>query len=101
MRAWTATATRSKLFDGTQVEGANDLRDYLLTRKRDLVLRQFCRKLLGYALGRSVMLSDKPLVTEMQRQLQTHDYSFNTAVETVVQSKQFREIRGRDTISEE
>ncbi|NOS71244.1 MAG: DUF1592 domain-containing protein [Verrucomicrobia bacterium] len=93
--------TRSKLFDGTQVEGANDLRDYLLTRKRDLVLRQFCRKLLGYALGRSVMLSDKPLVTEMQRQLETHDYSFNTAVETVVRSKQFREIRGRDTISEE
>lgn len=91
--------TRAKLFDGTQVEGAEDLRDYLLTKKHDVVLRQFCRKLLGYALGRSVRLSDKPLLTEMQRQLQLHEYGFNTAVETIVLSKQFREIRGRDTIA--
>jgi hypothetical protein len=93
--------THAKLFDGTQVEGVDGLRDYLLTKKRDVVLRQFCRKLLGYALGRSVMLSDKPLVTEMQRQLQAHDYRFSAAVETIVRSKQFREIRGRDTVSED
>ncbi|MEO6184579.1 MAG: DUF1588 domain-containing protein, partial [Verrucomicrobiota bacterium] len=93
--------TRAKLFDGTQVEGADGLRDYLLTKKRDVVLRQFCRKLLGYALGRSVMLSDKPLLAEMQRQLQAHDYRFSAAVETIVRSKQFREIRGRDTVSED
>lgn len=93
--------THAKLFDGTRVEGADGLRDYLLTKKRDVVVRQFCRKLLGYALGRSVMLSDKPLLTEMQRQLQTHDYRFNTAVETIVRSKQFREIRGRDIVFED
>ncbi len=93
--------THAKLFDGTEVEGAEGLRDYLLTKKRDAVLRQFCRKLLGYALGRSVRLSDKPLVTEMQRQLAAHDYRFSAAVETIVRSKQFREIRGRDTVSEE
>ena len=29
--------TRGKLFDGTQVEGADALRDYLLTKKRDVV----------------------------------------------------------------
>ncbi len=31
-------------------------------KRRDDFLRQFCRKLLGYALGRSVQLSDKPLI---------------------------------------
>jgi len=93
--------THAKLFDGTQVEGADGLRDYLLTKKRDVVLRQFCRKLLGYALGRSVMLSDKPLVSEMQRQLSAHDYRFSAAVEAILRSKQFREIRGRDTLSED
>ena len=41
------------------------LREYLLTKKRDVILGQFCRKLLGYALGRGVLLSDKPLLAEM------------------------------------
>ena len=93
--------TRSTLFDGTPVEGVDGLREYLLTHKRDAVLRQFCRKLLGYALGRGVISSDKPLLAEMQQQLQAHDYRFSAAVEAIVCSRQFREIRGRDTISED
>jgi hypothetical protein len=93
--------TRSTLFDGTPVEGADGLREYLLTQKRDAVLQQFCRKLLGYALGRGVISSDKPLLTEMQEQLQAHDYRFSAAVEAIVCSKQFTEIRGRDTLSED
>ncbi|MCC6820847.1 MAG: DUF1592 domain-containing protein [Verrucomicrobia subdivision 3 bacterium] len=93
--------TRATLIDGTPVDGAADLRHYLLTKKREAVLRQFCRKLLGYALGRGVILSDKPLITEMQRQLAAHNYRFSAAVETIVRSKQFREIRGRDTGSED
>jgi hypothetical protein len=88
--------TRAKLFDGTQVEGADSLRAYLLTKKRDVVLRQFCRKLLGYALGRSVQLSDKPLLTEMQQKSRDQDYRFSVAVETIVRSKQFRNIRGME-----
>ena len=35
----------------------------------DAFTRQFCRKLLGYALGRTVQLSDDPLLAEMQRML--------------------------------
>ena len=66
-----------------------------------MVVRQFCRKLLGYALGRGVMLSDKPLLTEMQRQLAAHEYRFSTAVETILRSQQFREIRGMEMASEE
>ena len=88
--------TRAKLFDGTQVEGADSLRAYLLSQKREVVVRQFCRKLLGYALGRSVQLSDKPLLTEMQQNLRDHDYRFSVAVETIVRSNQFRNIRGTE-----
>jgi len=88
--------THAKLFDGTEVEGADSLRAYLLTKKRDVVVRQLCRKLLGYALGRSVQLSDKTLLTEMQRNLCDHGYRFSVAIETIVRSKQFREIRGTD-----
>lgn len=90
----------AKVFDGTTVNGAAGLREYLLTKKREAVLNQFCRKLLGYSLGRAVMLSDKPLLAEMQAQLRSQDYLFSTAVETIVRSKQFREIRGAEPLGE-
>ena len=88
--------TKTKLPDSTEITGLNGLRDYLLQTRRDAVLRQFCRKLLGYSLGRATQLSDEPLLTEMQQQLAKHDYRFNIAVETIVASPQFREIRGKD-----
>jgi hypothetical protein len=92
---------RAKVFDGTEVDGAEGLRQYLLTKKRDAVVLQFCRKLLGYALGRAVLLSDKPLLAEMARQLREHDFRLGAAVETIVRSRQFREIRGRDAVSDD
>lgn len=96
-----AIDTRATLFDGTCVNGADDLRHYLLTERRDAVVRQFCRKLLGYSLGRSVILSDRPLLNEMQARLRENDYRFSAAAETIVGSKQFLEIRGRDAMVEE
>ncbi|MDQ3624315.1 MAG: DUF1588 domain-containing protein, partial [Verrucomicrobiota bacterium] len=88
--------TRAKLMDGTPIEGVEGLRDYLLTKRRDAFLRQFCRKLLGYALGRGVQLSDEPLLAEMREQLKLQDHRIGAAIETIVQSRQFREIRGRE-----
>lgn len=88
--------TKTKLVDGTKIEGLGGLRSYLLTKRRDDVVRQFCRKLLGYSLGREVQLSDELLLDEMQRELAAADFRFRVAVETIVLSKQFREIRGRE-----
>ena len=93
--------TSAKVFDGTAVDNAQGLRDYLVTKKRAVVLRQFDRKLLGYALGRSVMLSDRPLLTEMRRQLDEHNGAFSSAVQAIVLSEQFREIRGKEMASED
>jgi hypothetical protein len=84
--------TQTTLPDGTAVDGLNDLRDYLLTQRRDDFTRQFCRKLLGYALGRSVQLSDKPLIEQMMRT----DLCFGSLVDLIVRSSQFRDLRGRD-----
>jgi hypothetical protein len=93
--------TRAKVFDGTTVEGAQGLRDYLLTKKRAAVLGQFDRKLLGYALGRAVILSDRPLLAEMRRRLEAQNYEFNAAVEAIVLSEQFREVRGKEMAIED
>ncbi|MCP4191323.1 MAG: DUF1592 domain-containing protein [Planctomycetaceae bacterium] len=91
--------TTTKLADETPVEGFDALRRYLLNQRRDAIVGQFCRKLLGYALGRSVRLSDEPLLAIIKRQLETHDYRFSTAVELIVTSPQFRNIRGREFVA--
>jgi hypothetical protein len=88
--------TRAAVRDGAKFEGLDGLRKYLLTTQRDAVLHQFCKKLLGYSLGRGVQLSDAPLLAEMQQQLEQHEYRFSAAVDTIIRSRQFREIRGKD-----
>jgi hypothetical protein len=93
--------THTVALDGTAIEGLDGLRGYLLTKRRDAFIRQFSRKLLGYALGRGVMLSDGPLLTEMRQSLESHDYRLSAAFETIVRSRQFREIRGQSTPTEE
>jgi hypothetical protein len=96
-----AIDTHAKVLDGSEFDGIEGLRDYLLTKRGDVFVKQFCRKLLGYALGRAVQLSDGPLVTEMTKQLKANDYRVSAAVETIVRSKQFREIRGKEMAEEE
>lgn len=88
--------TRATLFDGTQLEGFVGLKEYLLKERRDDFLRQFCRKLLGYALGRSVQLSDKPLLDTMQIKLRENNYQVHTAIELIVTSPQFQQIRAAE-----
>jgi len=91
--------TAVKLPDGTQLEGLEGLRTYLVTKRSDDFLRQFNRKLLGYALGRSVQLSDKPLLETMLAQLKANNYKVSTAIDLIIRSPQFREVRGRDLIT--
>jgi hypothetical protein len=92
---------KTTVMDGTEIDGLDGLRHYLLTERREAFLKQFCRKLLGYALGRSVLLSDHALIAEMLAQLQQHDYRVSAAIETIVRSQQFREIRGKEMAGEE
>ena len=87
--------TRTTLIDGTNIDGLGGLRDYLLIQRRDDYVRQFCRKLLGFALGRAVQLSDQPLLDEMMVRLCRQNFRFSVAVETIVLSNQFRMIRAK------
>lgn len=83
--------TKTVLYDGTAVEGLSGLRTYLVNQRCDDFTRQFSRKLLGYALGRSVQLSDQPLLEKM---VATEHGRIGDLVEQIVRSRQFREIRG-------
>ncbi|AMV41038.1 DUF1592 domain-containing protein [Planctomyces sp. SH-PL62] len=89
---------RAKVLDGSEFVGGDGLRDYLLTSRRDAIERQFCKKLLGYALGRGVQLSDEPLLDEIQRRLESEQHRVSAAVDAIVRSRQFRELRGAGTV---
>ena len=92
---------RAKAPDGTLLEGPAGLRHYLSHQRKQAFLRQFSRKLLGYALGRGVLLSDEPLLTDLQRKLSARDARVGTAIETIVASPQFVRIRGLDRPADE
>ena len=89
-----AIDTRVKLTEGTSFEGLDGLRSHLVNTRRDDFLRQFCRKLLGYALGRSAQLSDKPLLDTMLARLRENGCRVGTVIDLIVLSPQFREVRG-------
>jgi hypothetical protein len=92
--------TKTRLPDGTTVANAEQLRRHLVGPKRDVLVRQFCRKLLGYALGRGVQLSDEPLLDDMTKSLAADGFRFHCAIRAIVHSKQFREIRGAAWLDE-
>jgi hypothetical protein len=89
---------RAKLKDGTEFDGIDGLRAYLLTKKKDVIVRLFSRRLLGYALGRSITLSDQTLIDDMVAELNKKDGGLTAAVLAIVRSPQFRSIRGRDFV---
>ncbi len=70
------------------------LREYVVVKRRQDFVRQFCRKLLGFALGRSVQLSDLTLLDAMQKALEANHYACHEAVMVVVTSEAFLSIRG-------
>ena len=94
--AGLAIVAATTLPGGASVDGLEGLHRHLSTVRGEDFQRQFCRKLLGYALGRAVQLSDRPLIDAMIAQLKADGGRVGSVVEMAVLSRQFREIRGRD-----
>jgi hypothetical protein len=74
---------------GASFQGLSGLREYLGGREEEFSA-VLCRKLVGYALGRSVLPTDKPLIAEMQSELKKADGRFSAAILTLVRSRQFQ-----------
>ena len=57
-----------------QARGVAEFADYLESKRRDEFVKTLCRKLLGYALSRSLLLSDQPLLEKMETTLHENGY---------------------------
>ena len=85
-----------RLPSGKAAHGIPEFSSYLVTERKDEFAHTLCKKLLGFALGRSLELSDRALLEKMMDELKKNDYRFGCLVETIVLSPQFRTQRGKD-----
>jgi hypothetical protein len=78
---------------GVNGVGFDGLRDFIRDHRQDQFINNLCRKLLVYSLNRTLQLSDEALVDTMQTNLAAQGYGFDSLVETIVLSPQFRNER--------
>jgi hypothetical protein len=89
--------TQASFPGGSQGAGLSGLRAYIRAKREKDFLDNFSRKLLTYALGRSPMLSDEPLIQRMNTGLVASGYRVSALIETIVTSPQFLNRRAAQT----
>jgi hypothetical protein len=89
-------SSKAEFPDGLERNAIDGLRDYIRTKRRDDFVDNLCRKLLAFALGRTLIPSDDQLIAEMRTKLAADGYRFESLVESIVMSRQFQMKRGGD-----
>lgn len=91
--AGRAVDTQADFPGGRQGKGLDDLVAYIREKRESDFVDNLVRKLLVYALGRSLQLSDEPLVDSMKTSFAAGGNRFSVLVESIVSSPQFRNQR--------
>ena len=78
---------------GVEGVGVAGLQDFIRGRRQNDFISNLERKMLSYALGRSLQPSDEPLLSQMRQKLAANSYRFGTLVDLIVTSRQFRNRR--------
>lgn len=84
-----AVDTKAEFPDGTEGDGLAGLRSYIRAHRESDFLENLSRKLLAYALGRTLIISDDSTVEAMRANLPSNGHRFSSLVETIVLSPQF------------
>ena len=81
--------TKANFPGGGEGSGFEGVQSYIRERRQKDFIDNLSRKLLAYALGRSLQLSDEPAIERMETSLAAGAYRFSPLVETIVTSPQF------------
>ena len=76
--------------DGTQVKDLDDLKNYLLNNRQDDIAENLVRRMLTYALGRSLEFSDDQTIHDLTQQFKNNDHKFASLMEDVALSDLFQ-----------
>ncbi|MBL8215629.1 MAG: DUF1592 domain-containing protein [Bryobacterales bacterium] len=91
--------TASEFPNGSPSKGLDDLLVYIKEHREKDFIDNLCRKMLVYALGRSLQLSDELLIDELKQQFIAAGHRFSTLIESIVISPQFRNQRAPELFS--
>ena len=96
-RAVDVSATFPDGQDGAGLEG---LRHYIRQNRQKDFVDNLCRKMLAYALGRSLILPDDPIIAQIEDKLARDNYRLDILIQSIVTSPQFLNKRGQDQVAE-
>jgi hypothetical protein len=88
---------RASFPGGDQGTGLEGLQTYIRAHREKDFLNNLGEKMLVYALGRSPLVSDEPLLDAMQAKLAANGYKMSALIETIVTSRQFLNRRGPES----
>jgi hypothetical protein len=88
-----AVDTRTTFPGGSEGSGFEGVKAYIRARRQGDFVDNLSRKLLAYALGRSLLLSDELTIDNMKIRLSANGYRFEPLVEAIVTSPQFMNKR--------
>jgi hypothetical protein len=88
--------TRAAFPGGGEGDGVTGVQAYIREHRQNDFLDNLSRKLLAYALGRSLLLSDELTVEQMRGIANAKGYRFSPLVEAIVTSPQFRNKRSTE-----
>lgn len=85
--------------DGSERIGLSGLRDYIRQTRQDDFVDNLCRKVMAFALNRSLILSDQGTLSVMKQKLRNGNFRFSEIINTVIRSPQFRQRREMPTLA--
>lgn len=80
---------KTELKNGKTIQNLEDLKQYILTEKRDQFRRAVVRKVMAYSLGRYLQFSDRSAVDSICETVEKEKDSFQTVIEQIVLSEPF------------
>lgn len=87
--------------DAGEGDGLAGLETYLREHRQEEFVDNLCRKLLAYALGRSLQPSDDPTIRSMRDRLASDGHRFGAMIDVIVSSPQFLEKQADPASAEE
>lgn len=79
-----------RLPNGRELNGADDLRQYLVEDRAKDFARSLASRMLAYAVGRRLELSDQATVEDITSSFRGNDYNLRHLVHAIVASESFR-----------
>ncbi len=84
---------------GTERTGIKGLQEFIREKRQNDFVDTFSHKMLSYALGRGLQISDDVTLQTMKKRLAASGYKFSNIVETIVMSRQFQNRRAVATLA--